>query len=322
VKPVTHYNFLKYRLSIVYFHFSSVLWYSHGSNRSKLRSPNIIQIQTQNACNAHCKMCLGSISSKPRPNTMSDRLYKKIVDQISGSNVKIVLFNLWNEPTLDKQIFDKIRYLKEQTTNKVIVDLITNGSLLHHFKSEEIESSGLDFLSVSLDAFSDNTYKKIRHNLKFEQVIRNIDRLSSIQKPQIIIKFVEMKENAHEFNDCKSFWNKRNIPVSKLNLTNRAGLFTDYSNSKSHNIISGFHIIKSVANRCMVPFSHLCIYANGDVVICCHDYYKSTLVGNLNSESIHNIWNNFKMNTYRKRIYQNDLDQMELCRTCSSFTDK
>jgi len=65
---------------------------------------------------------------------------------------------------------------------------------------------------------------------------------------------------------------------------------------------------------CAVPWMHLNFEPNGKVVPCCltsaHDYFA----GDLNEDSIEEIWNNSKYLSLRKSIHERNY--LPLCKDC------
>ncbi|GFZ30870.1 radical SAM protein [Clostridium zeae] len=67
-------------------------------------------------------------------------------------------------------------------------------------------------------------------------------------------------------------------------------------------------------HKCSLPFSQVSIEPNGDVVIC--PDFPDYIVGNIYDESINSIWQNERINQFRKYIMKNNLS---LCSRCCNF---
>ena len=75
-------------------------------------------------------------------------------------------------------------------------------------------STGLHMIDVSIDAFKNETYKKIRVNGDLNVTKRNVIDLIKFKneinaKTKIIISFVEQEGNKSETNDFKNFGTQR-----------------------------------------------------------------------------------------------------------------
>ena len=95
---------------------------------------------------------------------MSNTLFEKIIKEILKEQLKFTYIYLFlqNEPLLDKDIFKKFRLIKKLSDDKIKTGLVTNGTLFTKEKIQELEKSEIDELIFSLDALTEETYKKIR----------------------------------------------------------------------------------------------------------------------------------------------------------------
>ena len=71
----------------------------------------------------------------------------------------------------------KIKLIKQLSIGQILTGLITNGTLLNNKKITELESSEVDEIIISLDAFSEKTYNKTRRGLNFPKILENIDQV-------------------------------------------------------------------------------------------------------------------------------------------------
>ena len=72
-----------------------------------------------------------------------------------------------NEPLMDKDLFKKIRLVKEIGRKGIITMVVTNGKLFTTKKINELEGSGLDILNFSVDALTEEKYNKIRGGVTY-----------------------------------------------------------------------------------------------------------------------------------------------------------
>lgn len=85
-----------------------------------------VQIEITTSCNASCVYCPHTILKSCWQNKhMSLEVFKKIIPLIKNS--KLIYLQGWDEPLLNKSIFDMIRICKE---NGRKVGFTTNGMLL------------------------------------------------------------------------------------------------------------------------------------------------------------------------------------------------
>lgn len=82
--------------------------------------------------------------------------------------------------------------------------------------------------------------------------------------------------------------------------------FVDYRSSPSHEV-NRVEVYTSprelnIPRYCYLPFYKLFLDYNGDVLLCCNDWKKRTIIGNILKDKIQNIWLSEEFNNYRKNI--------------------
>lgn len=286
--------------------------------------PSKIQIQTVNLCNASCIMCPLSTSKKKKPEVMSNELFEKIIKEIvqEQSPFTFVFLYLQNEPLIDKDIFKKIKLIKQLSNGKILTGLITNGSLFTPDKIKEFEESGLDQIRFSIDAFTEDMYNKIRKGLDFKTVLNNIDNiLHSNCDTELCVGFVRQKDNILELKDFKKFWKKKNVSIDTIDILNRCGDLPSFQNlcleKNIHYLERVFKsTLKKIARCCPSVLTSFNILNNGDVIICCNDYTGKLILGNVNNSSIKEIWNSDKFQKIRETLYK-DYRNVPSCKNCT-----
>lgn len=69
-------------------------------------------------------------------------------------------------------------------------------------------------------------------------------------------------------------------------------------------------------NLCPYPWTHLRIASNGDIVPCCRDLQHKTVVGNLKTDSIQEIWNSRLMQDVRFNLLLKAPERIAACKGC------
>ena len=89
--------------------------------------------------------------------------------------------NQTNEPLLDKKMFERLDKICSLDS---VVDIMmnTNGTLLNAENSLNILDSGLTKLLIGFDAFTKETYEKVRRGACYEQVMQNILTFLELKK--------------------------------------------------------------------------------------------------------------------------------------------
>lgn len=85
-------------------------------------------------------------------------------------------------------------------------------------------------------------------------------------------------------------------------------------------IKNGVKITKSTKGHCLNPFEQLFVAWDGTCTCCCLDYDCSMVVGNVNQNSIADIWNGDRYKTIRDAMKRKELVE-EYCQTCRGKID-
>jgi putative metalloenzyme radical SAM/SPASM domain maturase len=164
----------------------------------KLRKLNI-EITTR--CNLSCAMCVRKVW-KEDSGDMSLQTYRALVPVFP----EIETINLIGigEPLLNEKIFEMIRLGKEHLPGSGTFSITTNGTLMDKSKASKLVSSGLDYIVVSIDGASPETFAEIRKGARLENVLNGIRFLNQTknkfnsQTPVIGLEFVAMQRNIEE----------------------------------------------------------------------------------------------------------------------------
>jgi radical SAM protein with 4Fe4S-binding SPASM domain len=292
--------------------------------------PYMIQLQTQSHCNASCSICPHPMMRRKHPQgTMDEGLVRGILLEASQSpKLREVTFMLQNEPLLDRRLFGFIRTFKAHSPDKK-ARVITNGQLLRDFDIAEIASSGVDEIVISLNADSRGVFDRVNNGLDFEAVTENIERL--VREPglrdKVVVHFTLTKDNAKEVFQARKKWLRRGIFVKVRQLSNRAGTVEGYDLRRpecadlpwSFRLYSMAHgLVKNlVIGGCPLPFFAADILYNGDMILCCHDWDRNPVIGNVRGKSVKEVWNSQKFNEYRRTIIAGRYDGVAACKRCS-----
>jgi radical SAM protein with 4Fe4S-binding SPASM domain len=293
--------------------------------------PMTLQVQTQSRCNGRCLICPYSIVSKQlEQGTMSCDLYSKIIDEVTSASFPVhMIYELHNEPLIDKRIFDWIGHFKSKNPGN-LTRIATNGELLDQFSIEEIRASNLDYIVISLNAGSKETFEAINLNLNYDRIMDNINSLleNDVCRQKVGLSFVVTELNKQEVYPAVQYWRQKGIATRIVKLANRAGSLTNYDSLKTKNDYNNPGIISRLRNSlmspvrnvlgCSLPFYQMNVLFNGDVILCCHDWERATVLGNVAKSSISEIWNSEKLNKVRRQILDKNYKEIKACSNCSS----
>lgn len=273
-----------------------------------------IDIGITNLCNADCIMC-------PHRNikkfgTMKMNLYKKIIDDVSQCGIESVNLSFFGEAMLDKTLIDKIIYAKSKNLK---VGFFTNAALMFKDKSKEMIDAGIDRITVSMDSNDKKIYEKIRVNCEYNDVKKNILdflelRKKSKKKITVSMVAVLMDENYNNLKEYHSFWGPKVDSINLINMENRSDSF-DKKSKKSLSYKKGL-----IREPCPLIWEHMVIDWDGKVVLCCNDYLHEVVVGDLNKETIKDVWFGNKINMFRSIHKKSEFKKLPFCDRCNKRT--
>jgi radical SAM protein with 4Fe4S-binding SPASM domain len=266
---------------------------------------DVVVIGTTNACNSKCIVCPLHYNYPTEFNAMSDALYKKIIDDIGNHETETIGFGLFNEPLLDYKLIERIKYCKE-TLPKVNITLSTNGSHLSMDRAEQLKDYVNIFL-VSVHALDPELYRQMCPGVDLKSVLRNIDDLIAVinNPKRIRIATLVTKMNLQELEKIvKRF---PNAIVESYRLSNRCGtlpIFNDIT-------------ISHESGRCNErATADLIVDWDGKVLLCCQDFDKRLVLGDLNAETIEEVMNSPLRSSIRDSLTRRANKEIDICRDC------
>jgi len=293
--------------------------------------PNILQVQTINRCNGKCGMC-------PYPYTvhleareiMDDVLYSKIVHECAAEDDFHELVPMvQNEPLLDVKLEERIAEFKSIAKPHQSVEIVTNGTALTPARFEKLVKSGLDTITISLSAFTEETYNKLIEGLSWKQVTENLECLSKsplLSQINVFLRYVRQLGNEQEFSPFKKYWQGKGINVSNYEINNRAGVLQGYEDRTPYKSFFFQRARKGMGRKifkgtCPHAFGIMHILKNGDVPLCANDWEHREYLGNVREQTIREIYNSPRMQEIRELMEQGRFDEIAPCKDCSFWKE-
>ena len=254
--------------------------------------PRILQIQTQSGCNGRCQFCPNeSTLGKLSMGRMEEDLFRRLIDEAVKHPVERISPYLMNEPLADPRLPELIRYITDRKQAMTRTKINTNASYLDESMGERLIESGLDRLHVSFHGIRRETYEASMGNLSWEKNLANVNRFIELKRrrnaktPKLKITMVHTKTIDGELDEIREYWSARGITVNIHAFENR-----------SHHAVEGrsLNIMPMRAlSDCDRLMQQAYILWNGDCVLCCVDWERTTVMGNA-AGGLENVWQNEK----------------------------
>ncbi len=283
-----------------------------------LESPFVIQVEASGYCNLECSFCpcgYEESRKKMKQDIMSVQLFDKFVRQCQEFDdpIKVLRIIGIGEPLINKNIG---YFVKKAKTSGAFerVEITSNGVLLNEKLSDELIENELDILLISLEAITDEKYYEItKRKVNVSDLKRNLSYFynkSRNTKTKLYIKTISASQEENE-----KFLMDYGEICDYIYVENIIENWPEFEAGAECNAVrykkEEYHNKKSV---CIQPFKLLCIAANGDVMPCSVDWKRVNILGNIEKETIKDIWEGLDLRNIRLSL----LDQLpnSICSSC------
>ena len=291
-----------------------------------LEAPYVIYIESSSYCNLECKFCPQHISPGDLvKKNMSVDLFKKFVNDLKEfkGKPKLIRFCGTGDSLFNKNFVDivEISYQKKIADR---LELITNGILLN---DKIIPKLGkyLDRVIISIEGLDDADYEKYTlRKVNFNNLVKKLKKFSENKtNAKLHIKIhnsaVLTEDRTEKFFDIFS------DIADEIYIENLVNLWPEVESNLG--LESGQRFDGKDLNKvkvCPQIFKSMQINSDGRVIPCCIDFKTANLIGDLNKESVKNIWNGQELHTLRMKHLDGKRHEFSPCKGCTmnEYSDK
>ena len=286
------------------------LWNSSGPE-SLPPFPVHLDIETVDACNLRCNHCFRHDDLKKSLNmefVNSGKRFpldvlSRVLEEGERWGLNSINFGFSGECSVNVEFLKMV----EMADKANILDIrsITNGLPLTEQKIEAVMESDIRIYSISVDAGTAESYKKLKGQDGFDKLVHLVKHASNHKKklgrnfPLLRVSYYPSPETTGEE---QIFVNTFKDYVDFIDIQE----FKDIRDLGNHDL----------RDDCRMPFRRLAIFADGRVAPCCSLYSNNVIVGNINEQSLKEIWDGEKINTLREELLSNN--PRAICKTCLS----
>ncbi|WP_306549736.1 radical SAM/SPASM domain-containing protein [Desulfobulbus sp.] len=281
--------------------------------RFHLPWPSQILIENTNCCNAQCVMCPRDTLTRKR-GFMEFGLFEKIMTELSGARRKpVVHLHGFGEPLLDPLLPERIKLAKACGIKQTY--MVTNASLLFPETARSLILAGLDAMKISFYGTDEASYNATMRQLDFKVALQNIKDFMRIRKelkksnPKLVLQYLPQENNGSQIAEFQSLW--RSLPDKNRGDCLNISSLDNFGGGKSYNTVG-----EKIVSVCFYPWSALSVLWDGKAVTCCVDYNGAQGVGDVNTQSIREIWNGPVLSTIRKNFGKLDYSGFPTCQLC------
>lgn len=281
--------------------------------------PRMLMVQTTSVCNAHCVFCpLPGLRKTQPQGQMRQALFDRIMRQ-AGEHPEVACINLFlmNEPLCDKRIVERIN-LAGELNPQAVISLWSNAVNLTPEVTRRLLDSPLGSLGVSLHAHEPEAYRRATGRKDFNRVLGNLVHFveqRQARRPDLalVIRYVDAATYlpADQRDAVGHFWAEGNVAVDiDEGFLGRAGnLEAPAAPPQPLRWLNGCKALGG-PKQAHVLF-------DGQVVLCCMDYRRASDLGDLNEQTLAEVWRGERRRRALEMLFgQREADDDFLCSRC------
>lgn len=284
-----------------------------------------VNIEISNICNLQCTFCPEVIRPK---KLMDEALFEKVIREVAPLTEQ-VCFHLMGEPLLHPKLE---RFLEICSTEKVPVNLVSNGVLLTDQRAEFLLHPIVRQVNFSLHSFNDN-YPEKDHQDYLEKIFRFTEKAFE-KRPDLYLNF--RLWNLPKVDEVENPVQKKNREMLRavetrfhVDLQKKIDANFDVRLQKSYRVKNRLYLhfdtefiwpslsLPELGTRgtCKGLSNHFGVLVEGTVVPCCLDKEAAIPLGNVLHQSIPEILAGERARAILKGFQERRLVE-ELCRKC------
>lgn len=249
--------------------------------------PVTFEIDASNYCQNDCGFCMFAFHLKTNRVHLPMGLYYKALNSFRHMGVKSITFTGGGEPLMNPNI-NKMIHLALKDNMRV--GLVTNGILLPEILDI---APRLEYVRVSIDSATRETYKKVKGKDYFIKVCNNIMELID-QGCVVGISFVVTQDNKHEVDEFHELAMNLGVDYAQIKPELKVcDMETQVEGIKGDKffVTERYNIDSSSMLQCRIAGLIGILGATGKLYYCCvHRGKESFEIGDLSKDELYNIF--------------------------------
>ncbi len=285
--------------------------------------PTHLDLELSSACKLRCPMCHTVYIDDPSFKKFKEKrvqealmdfdLFQKAINEaVDYDHFHSVKLNYRGESSLHPQIVEFVQFARDKGVFEIMLN--TNGNYPVSLTQEMVDA-GLTWLSISLDAISPETYRKIRVGGDFYMaysVALDMCRFSGWVNCHV--SFVKQKRNYDETDEFVQFWGR--MPLKKILVSD---IYNPAELIKNESAFTSLSYRSTEKFTCPQLWQRILIFNDGRMFPCCHSFEApdDLYLGNLKDISIYDAWHSEKLTKMRAVHAKGDYQDIGTCYKCA-----
>lgn len=285
--------------------------YAFAKHEVEVRSlPYLFRVDPTNKCTLGCPYCWRSVSKRMEPATLSLETFVRGFAPFED-NCLLVSFQMFGEPTLNESLPEMIGHAH---TRGAATYVSTNLQSVDEEYMLRLLTSGLDLLTIAVDAATPETYRIMKPGGDYARLMDNIDLLFALKRtithaPSVGFQVLVTRHNENELPRIKGL--ARMVGADYLDFKPVVFL----PDSSWTPMSPRFRMSRYLRRRanCSLPWTNITLLANGRFFPCCafpDDFDLGPIGGDIQEE----IWNGQSIRGIREGFRTGNLHT--LCQRC------
>lgn len=281
--------------------------------------PSQVIADTTEVCNLACTHCTHPEFKKSEhyaARLLKPDLNRKLVDEVREDGRGIAQYIRYSgngEPLLNKDIYAMLEYAVRHSGTTVT--LTTNGTLLNEARVAQVLDTGVHLIDISLDAFTPETYARIRVNGDLAETSANVKRLIGAVRARgsatkVVVSFIEQPQNIAEIPAFEAQWKAAGasqVVVRRMHSN---------ANSTPHLATGG---TVEARRPCLYPWERLLLTPTGNLAFCPQDWIHASNVADFRTTTIREAWQGEFMRRLREGHLANNFCDHKFCGQCPDW---
>lgn len=279
--------------------------------------PKRVILEITSICNSNCTMCPRNALIRKQEHMDTD-LCKKIIGELAQVGISgLWLMNL-GEPLLHPDFFEILKYCRSfETLGPLWIS--TNGRIFDAVMQAKVLEQPVDFFNYSVNAMTEESYKKIAPDLDFKTTQKNIQdfiklkKSSGRTKPIIRVQMIEIPYVMEEIDSfIREFGDKADIVA--INHLEK------FSQNVDANNVDGQDFSNTYIEKCnRLERKDFIVFADGSVTCCDTDFNGRLTIGNMKDHSFQELMNGDEYLDIIRQYRAGRLHEHVLCSRCRDY---
>jgi MoaA/NifB/PqqE/SkfB family radical SAM enzyme len=307
---------------------------SYGfQSREAEEFPSMVILENTTVCNLRCIHCPQGQGYPDHPDYhavyMQWDVYKKAIDEIAENKITLLRYSPSGEALIHPQFLDQVAYAKAKGITPV--NLTTNGLTLDNPAIEDGKRNRaktilerllelkIDIIDISLDAATREKYEQIRLRSNYHRVWSNIHRLLYLREKlkaptKLMLSIIDQPESHDDVETFVKYWTPLVDRVLVRPYIENLGL----TPHKPGTIVERVGEVERWP--CPQFWKRVSISPDGSIRFCVVDWLDKTVVGNVKTDSIKELWHSAEYERLRRAHLEGRYgDAHHLCGPCTDW---